>query len=207
MSSVIERSDACVWLEGVGWDVYLQLREVPESRNVRMTFDDGSLALMSPSKLHERIAELMGRFIAAWTEERSIAIQGCGTTTFQMKPRGLEPDKCYYIEHEQAVRHRDELDLSIDPPPDLVVEVDVTSPSHDRLPIYAAMGVPEVWRWRSEAIQFLVLEGEEYIDEEKSRGLPGFPRQTAERLLADRHRRNDTALVETFRAAIARERR
>jgi len=204
MSSVIERSDACVSLEGVSWDIYLRLREMPENRNVRMTYENGSLVLMSPSKLHERVAELIGRFVAAWTEQRSIRMPGCGTTTFQKRPKGLEPDKCYYIEHEEIVRERDDLDLAVDPPPDLVVEVDVTSSSRDRIPIYAELGVPEVWWWRDEVLRFLLLDNDEYVEREDSRSLPGFPRAIAETLLAQRRNSDDTTLVEQFRAENAR---
>jgi Uma2 family endonuclease len=121
--SIREHDDACVWLSGVSWDDYVRLRGIPESRNVRMTYDEGSLELMSPSKLHERIAELLGRLIAAWTEESTVPVQGCGTMTFQREDRqkGLEPDKCYYVQHLPDVRNREELDLTIDPPPDLVI--------------------------------------------------------------------------------------
>ena len=201
MSSAIQRADACVSLEGVSWEIYLRLRQLPENRNVRMTYDNGSLELMSPSKLHARIAELIGRFIASWTEDRSIPIQGCGTTTFHRQPKGLEPDKCYYVQHEQTTRHRDELDLSVDPPPDLVVEVDVTSPSRDRMPIYAALGVPEVWSWRDEVLRFLLLEEDGYVEHHESRSLPGFPRKIAERLLMERLSHDDTSLVVRFRTA------
>lgn len=202
MSSLVESADPRVWLEGVSWEVYLYLRQLQENRNVRMTYDEGSLELMSPSKLHERIAELMGRMIAVWTEERGIRIQGCGAVTFQRQPKGLEPDRCYYIQNEKAVRRHDELDLERDPPPDLVVEIDVTSPSRSRLPIYAALGVPEVWWWRSEALKFFRLEGGEYLERENSGALPGFPRQAAEALLAERRECDDTALTQRFRQQV-----
>jgi Uma2 family endonuclease len=205
MASVLEGHDTCVWLSGIPWEDYVRLRNVPESRNVRMTYDGGVLALMSPSKLHERVAELLGRLILAWTEERGIPVQSCGTMTFQRADleQGLEPDKCYYVRHEAAVRAREELDLTVDPPPDLVVEVDVSSSSRDRLPLYERLGVPEVWLWRDDVLRLLVLdEKRRYVEADDSVALPGFPRPTAERLLAARREQDETALVREFREAI-----
>jgi Uma2 family endonuclease len=205
--SVSVRNDARVWLSGVAWDDYVRLRDIPESRNIRMTYDEGSLELMSPSKLHERIAELVGHLVFIWTLDREIPVQSCGTTTFQREDRqkGLEPDKCYYIQHEADVRDRDELDLAIDPPPDLVVEVDVTSPSRRRFPIYSQLGVPEVWLWRNETLQFFLLDDAgQYAATNDSTALPDFPRQLAERFLTQRREKDETTLLREFRQAIRR---
>lgn len=206
MSDVAERSDACIWLSGVAWPDYIRLREIPENRNVRMTYDDGNLELMAPSKLHERIAELLARLIGIWTEERAIPVQSCGSMTFRHEDlqRGLEPDKCFYVEHEAVVRHQEELDLARDPPPDLVVEVDVTSPSRDRLPLYASMGVREVWLWRDEILGFFTLQSTgDYAPVEVSAVLPGFPHAAAQQLLAERRQRDETTLLREFRRRVA----
>ena len=203
--SIDNRGDACVWLSGVAWEDYVRLRDIPESRNVRMTYDEGSLELMSPSKLHERIAELLGRFVAAWTEERGIAVQGCGATTFGREDlqKGLEPDKCYYIQHVEAVRDRDELDLAVDPPPDLVIEVDITSPSRHRFPVYARLGVPELWLWRNDQLRWFCLGDDgHYATADDSIALPGFPRRLAEQILVERRAEDDTSLTRDFRRAI-----
>src|SRR4029079_3790617 len=103
--------------------------------------------LMSPTLSHERLGYLIGRCIDAWTEEFQIPIRSCRSTTFRREDldRGLEPDNCYYIAHEASMRGKDEVDLTIDPAPDLAVEVDVHSSSLDRMSIYAALGVSEVW--------------------------------------------------------------
>ena len=203
--SVVAESSGRVWLWGVSWEDYVRLRAIPESRNVRMTYNEGSLELMSPSKMHERIGELLGRLVAAWTEERGIAVQGCGSTTFRREDlqKGLEPDKCYYLQHLDNVRDRDELDLALDPPPDLVIEVDVTSPSRHRFPIYAKLGVPEVWLWRKDTLRFFLLgDNRQYAESDEGVALPGFPRQLAEQLLAKARATDDTALLREFRQAI-----
>jgi|SRR6185312_8333746 len=194
-----------VRLSNISWDVYLALRNENEHRNLRLTYDRGFLEIMSPSKRHERVAYLLGRLIDVWTEARGLTVQACRTTTFQRKDldRALEPDNCYYIEHEPQVRNRDRLDLKIDPPPDLIVEVDLRSPSLDRLPIYAAMGAPEVWLWRREQILVYRLSGAEYEVREASQALPGFPIGQAAELLSRRLESDDNALVRTFRSLIS----
>jgi Uma2 family endonuclease len=194
-----------VRLSNVPWDVYQALRNEDENRNIRMTYVRGILEMMSPSKRHERVASILGRLIEAWTEAKGLGIQSCRATTFQRHDleTGLEPDNCYYIQHEPQVRDRDELDLAVDPPPDLAVEVDVSSSSLDRLPIYAAIGVPEVWRWRREQIQVYLLDGNHYRTFNASQTLAGFPIAQAAELLQRRLASDDNALVREFRTLIS----
>ena len=194
-----------VRLSNISWEVYESLRNEAENRNIRMTYVQGVLEMMSPSKRHERVASILGRLIEVWTEVRGLTIQSCRMTTFQRKERqsGLEPDNCYYIQHEPQVRNRDELDLAIDPPPDLAVEVDVSSSSLDRLPVYAAIGVPEIWRWRKERILVYRLAGDDYQPSDASQALAGFPINAAADLLRQRLSSDDNALVRKFRNLIS----
>ena len=133
-----------VCLHNVPWQTYEALRNEAENRNVRMTYDHGWLQLTCPSKLHERLGALLARLIEVWTEEAGIEVQNCRCVTLRRpeQQRGLEPDNCFYIEHEPQVRGRDELDLDYDPTPDLAVEIDLTSSSLSRMSIYASVGVP-----------------------------------------------------------------
>ena len=198
-----------VVLADVDWQTYARLRDVPGNRNLRMTYDRGVLEIVSPSKLHERITELLGRLILAWTEVHDIPVQSCGSMTCrgEWHRRGLEPDKCYYVQHESAVREREEIDLAIDPPPDLAVEVDVSHLSTDRLPIYAALRVAEVWRWAAGALELLVLdESGRYVSARESQALPGFPIDEAARVLERRHAADETSLARAFRRRIQRGR-
>jgi Uma2 family endonuclease len=191
-------------LHAIPWEMYCQLRSEPANSHVRMTFDRGRLEMMSPSKLHERIASLLTQMIVVWTEEKKIGRQSCGTVTFQREDliRGLEPDQCFYIQNEAAVRGRDELDLEQDPPPDLVIEVDLTSPSRARLPLYQALGVPEVWVWRGDLLAVHVLDAGRYEVRSVSEALPGFPIPTAVELLRDRHAVDETELILRFREVV-----
>jgi Uma2 family endonuclease len=190
-----------VVLHNATWQTYINLRDSDENYRVRMTYDQGDLEIMSPSNPHERLAYLIGRFIDIWTLEKRIPIQSGRSTTFRRKDlrRGLEPDNCYYIEHEADVRSREEIDLTIDPPPDLAIEVDVTSKSIDRLPIYAALGVPEIWRWCAEKLHVLRLNSkEQYTEVAASQALRGFPVTRMVELIKLRTSSNETTLLRRF---------
>lgn len=194
-----------VRLSNVSWDAFAGLRNQLEHRRLRMTYDRGLLEIASPSLRRERVAHLLGRLIDAWTEERGLEVQGCRTTTLERNDleRSLEPDNCYYLEHELQVRGRDELDLAIDPPPDLAVEVDASTSTLDRLPVYEAIGVPEVWRWRQERIEVYRLTGDGYQPSDASQTLVGFPITAAAELLRERLSSDDNALVRKFRNLIS----
>lgn len=201
MSTNITTREPPVRLRKATWDEYVKLRDDDEFRHTRMTYDRGDLELRSPSKLHERIGYLIGRSIDVFTRKRRIAIQSCLTTTFRRVEllRGLEPDNCYYIQNEPVVRSRDEADLSIDPPPDLAIEVDVTRRSIERLAIYAALGVPEVWRWHDDRLQILILRRSgKYAPASKSVSLPGFPLQRLIEMIDQRTLHDETTLMRKF---------
>jgi len=193
-------------LDDIDWETYETLRAVDANRNIRMTYDRGGLFLMSPSKLHERVAELLAQLVMVWTEVWEIPRQSVGSTTIkkEMLKRGFEPDKCFYIQHEAEVRGLDEFDADRDPPPDLSIEVDVTSISAARMPIYAAFGIPEVWRWYDERIVVYVLAGGEYHQVDESACLPGFPFDEAARTLTSRLDYDETTLVREFRDFVER---
>jgi Uma2 family endonuclease len=198
-----------VLLRDVSWHTYGLLRDADENYHLRMTYDRGVLEIMSPSRKHERIAYLLGRMIDQWTMAHDIDLQAGRNTTFRREDlqRGLEPDNCYWISHELAVRDKEELDLNIDPPPDLAIEVDITQSSLWKLPIYATLGVPEVWRWRGGQLEVLRLDRQrEYQPRKSSLELPRFPLRLAGEILADCERLSDTAVVRKFLQAIQAKR-
>lgn len=197
-----DSSFGSVVLYGVSWETYVALRDADDNNHLRMTYDRGRLELMSPrSRRHERPHELLGRMVQEWTVARNIPILTGGETTLRREDlaRGAEPDQSFHIASEAAVRAVDDLRLEDHPPPDLVIEADVTSPSIPKLPIFAAFGVPEVWRWENESLHVLRLESGEYIERSESGALPGFPFDEARRLLAGRHAADETALIRGFR--------
>lgn len=139
-------------LEGVSWAYYEQTLAELGGQRVRVTYDRGKMEFMSPSMRHERVKTIIGRLIEIYALEMDIRILPVGSVTCRRKDldRGLEPDECYYVLHSPA--NVDELDLATDPPPDLAIEVDITSWSIDRQPIYGALGVPEIWRFDGQAM-------------------------------------------------------
>lgn len=147
-------------LYGIPWSMYEQLLRVfEEKRRLRITYDRGALEIMTLSLKHERSKHLLGQLIVILAVEVVVAIAGFGSMTFKRrrKQRGLEPDECYWIRNEALMRDKDAYDVDSDPPPDLVLEIDIFASSLKRMAIYAALKVLEVWRWDGEKLQVHVL--------------------------------------------------
>jgi Uma2 family endonuclease len=136
-------------LPDVRWDSYVAIGALLADRPcLRMTYDRGALEFMTTSTEHEIYKKRLGRLIETLAEECNLRIASAGNMTFQNREleRGLEPDDCYWIAHEENMRARLDWDPTRDPPPDLVVEIEISRSALDRMSIYAALGVPEVWR-------------------------------------------------------------
>src|SRR5208283_2221267 len=149
-------------LHGIDWGMYTRLLRVLQGR--RLTYDRGTLEIMSPLWEHEGPAYLLGCFIDALTDELNLPRRGGRSVTLRRrrKQRGLESDNCYWLANAPRLQGKVHLDLRIDPPPDLAIEVDVTHSSINRMSIYAALGVPEVWRLVAGSLTFLILEAGAY---------------------------------------------
>ncbi len=134
-------------LYGVAWGNYLKLLDATPNLYLRHTYDRGTLELMSPRKEHDWLGKLLARMIEAFALAADLPIQSIGSTTIRAAKggRGLQPDQAYYLAHESVVRGKDTYDPKKDPPPDLAIEVDVTNTSLPRLPVFARVGVPELW--------------------------------------------------------------
>jgi Uma2 family endonuclease len=143
------------------------------------------LEVMSPSSEHESISYYLGLLVALFAEETGTDVYGVGSTTFRRTDaqRGFEPDACFYVQNEESIRGKSRIDLDVDPPPDLVIEVDITNPSLDKLPIYAQIGVSEVWRYDGDDLSFFTLDNEEFSEVEASIVLPPITARTASNLV------------------------
>lgn len=163
-----------VVLNDVSWALYQQLLKTVGEQNLRLTYDHGMLEIMSSLPEHEIAKKLIARLVEAMTEELSIRMNSLGSTTFKRKSllKGLEPDECYYIQNEQAIRGKKRLDLRRDPPPDLVVEVDLSYRTVDKRRIYAAMGTPEIWSYDTGKLEFLRLRRGRYQVRDTSLAFP-----------------------------------
>src|SRR5207244_4328204 len=160
MATVQHPAEQRLLLYGVSWQEYGRtLRALAERPSLRLTYDRGTLELMTLSLEHESIVRFFNLLILALTLELGLPLKGGGSTTFRRRRRrrGLEPDECYWIANEPLVRGKDKIDLRRDPPPDLALEVDISYSTLDRMAIYAALRVPEVWRYDGAVVSFHVL--------------------------------------------------
>ena len=156
-----------VVLHNVSWQTYQALlADMGEHRATRLAYDHGILEIKMPSKLHELINRLLERIITTLTEELGMNVLPLGSTTFNRQAQAVEPDSCFYIQNSDRVNL--ESNEPLDLPPDLVVEVDITSSLRSRLNIYKIMGVPEIWRYNRQGFAILQLREGEYVECESS---------------------------------------
>ena len=184
MAAVIRPVDQPVLMDGVSWQTYeALLADGGDHRRTRMAFDQGVLEIVTPSYEHEHVENIVTRVAEALMNARRQDYAPAGSTTFRSRgiERGFEPDASYYVEHAAQVRGLTRIDLETDPPPDLVIEIDVTHASMDKLPIYASLGIPEVWRHQGVSLQMYRLAGSSYVEIHDSTVIPGL---SAERLTA-----------------------
>ncbi|MGB3691564.1 MAG: Uma2 family endonuclease [Spirulinaceae cyanobacterium] len=151
------------------------LQELGEHRNSRIAYDQGKLEIMTPLPEHEVNKVFVGDFIKVLLEELDIEFYPLGSTTFknELMQQGIEPDDCFYIENEAAIRGKNRLDLTIDPPPDLALEIDITSRTHPQ--IYEALGVGELWRFEQGKLKIYQLQKGGYVETVFSPHFPDFP--------------------------------
>jgi Uma2 family endonuclease len=168
-------------LNNVSWETYEKLLDAfGEHRAVRLHYDEGMLEFMVPLEAHENPNEVMGAFITTLVIESGLNMKSMASTTLKRSvlQKGAEPDKCYYIQNEALVRGKT-VDLEQDPPPDLVVEIDITHADIDKNQLYAKLGVPEFWRYNGRVLTIYQLRQGEYQEVEFS---PTFPWVAKKRL-------------------------
>jgi Uma2 family endonuclease len=188
-----EEVDHQVVLHGLSWTDYERLLAIRgQSAGVRMTYLEGELELVSPSRKHEGITTTIGRLIEAYAEERGIDLNGFGSWTIRSRPkeRGVEPDKCYILGDPGEKRK-----------PDLAIEVEWTRGLVDKLEVYRGLGVGELWVWRRGRIEVHVLRRARYERAEKSALLPQLDLQALGKYLAYP---SQTQAVRAFRASLRR---
>ncbi len=205
MTLLANPTERRIVLERVSWRLYQTMLAEIGDGNVRLTFDTGRLEIMSPSPLHERVKTALARLIEVYADEMNITIEGLGSTTFRSEQlqKGLEPDECYYIAHTAQVAGKDELDLSIDPPPDLAIEVDISPEAVQRAPIYAALGVPEIWQYDGRTLLCLRRTSDgSYSPSDQSLALPQLDVASLSQLLQLALEKGQSTAVREFRARL-----
>jgi Uma2 family endonuclease len=190
-------------LYNISWQTFeALLQDTGEDRGSRFAYDCGTLEIMTPLFEHENPKSNFGNFIVALAEELGLEIKSAGSTTLKRKivKRGIEPDNCYYIQNEPAVRGRQELDLETAPPPDLAIEIDITSSSVNKFGIYSALSVPELWRYNGRVLKFYQLVEGEYVECEFSIAFPLISVTDMSRFIEQSKTSGEIALLKSFRA-------
>ena len=181
MTTLALATEARVILEGVRWQTYAGLlADLGAHRKARLAYDHGMLEIMTPYFAHEWLNRLLADIITALAFGRQLPIEQAGSATFRREDvkRGFEADSCFYFGDQAiALRGREQVDLHTDPPPALVVEIDLTHPSLDKFPIYAALGVTEVWRCDGQCVWFYQLGPQGYTPMDISVVLDGVTTQ------------------------------
>ncbi len=163
-------------VEDVNWQQFESiLAELGERRASRLSYSNGRLEIMVPLPEHEKAKEIIGDMVKILLETRQIAFESLGSTTLKNErmSQAVEPDTCFYIQNQAAVIGKNRLDMSVDPPPDLAIEIDLTS--RTQLDNYQILGVPELWRYARRGLQINVLQAEKYIESDVSPTFPNIP--------------------------------
>jgi len=167
-----------VILNNISWDTFERLlADIGDRRKTLFHYINGTLEIMSPLSLHEGSNRFIEALLGIFTDELEIDMRRLGSLLMKIPELklGAEPDSCYYIQNEPIIRGKEVIIVGQDPAPDLVLEVDITNPSDRRLPIYALLAVPEVWRYDGYSLEFLALENGAYQPIEKSLSFPDLP--------------------------------
>ncbi len=176
MTTILSRPEQRVILRNLSWETYERLLyEHGDGSSPRLTFDRGVLEIMSPSAEHERYNLRIADLIGILADEMNIEVEGLGASTFTREDleRGFEADSCFYVQNVERVRNKERVDLDMDPPPDLVIEIEITSPSINKLPVFAEFGVPEVWLYNGDRVAIFRLSHGQYEGGKESAVFPG----------------------------------
>ncbi|NMG08536.1 Uma2 family endonuclease [Brasilonema sp. UFV-L1] len=189
-------------LYDVSWEMYEQLLEIFAQRPTpRMTYYQGTLELITPLPEHERYGWTFGRLITILCEELGLEILGFKSTTWRSKPKaaGKEADECFYIQNEAVMRGKIKIDLKVDPPPDLALEIDVTHSSIDKMAVYTELKVPEVWRFANGQLTIHILTEVGYIESETSLAFGSFPVKELTQFIQLDSQKGENARMREFR--------
>ena len=177
-----------VLLHGVTWDTYVKLRDETDAAGQQLfiTYDNGEMEIMPPLPIHDRIKMVVHDLMMLSCAERKIDIVAMGSTTFRREAiaKGIEADSCYFIARAAAAREA-QFDVALGPVPDLAIEIDITRRSVPREPIYAALGVTELWRYRKRGLAFLQLQNSRYQPIDRSIAFPFLAAGDLERFISN----------------------
>ncbi len=203
MVSTFPQLEQRVKLSGISWNTYQLIKAEPDNRNLRLTYYQGILEIMAPSPEHEYYKKVIGRFVETLAEEFVVNLYPLGSTTLEREDlaSGSEPDECFYltVRKIQLVKGKKRIDLTQDPAPDLVVEVDITSRSKHREQVYTALQIPEIWRYDGQALTLLTLQDGAYTQTLNSLAFPKIEAKSIELFLKQAMEKDYLGLIDEFR--------
>lgn len=191
-----------ILLEGVTWVTYQALlKELGDHRASKLAYDQGLLEIIMPSDLHELINRILDAIVRALAEELNMRLRGYGSTTLDRDElaRGVEPDSCFYIQNVDRILGK-KLNMQTDPPPDLAIEVDITSSSRRRFGIYLTLKIPEVWCYTERSgVVIYQLQNEEYVECKFSSTFPIISGSVLTQFLQQTETEDDISVIRALR--------
>ncbi len=190
-------------LYSVDWEEYQRIADAFTGRHVRLTYSQGVLEFMTISPTHARLSALIAQIVAVLAKAAGLTRRSFADMTLRREDvkRAIEPDACFYLANEPLIRSKDELDFAVDPPPDLGIEIDISATSRRRMPIYAALRIPEVWRYSGDRLTFHRLADDgTYVVTDRSLSFPFVSSPDLNDVLARRNTTDEESLLESFRA-------
>ena len=175
MGTTLALPEQRMLLRGVAWETYERLlADHANASTPRFFFDRGALEIMSPSSEHEEQKQALTLLVEMLADGLGIDIRNLGSTTFRRSDleRGFEADVCFYVQNAEGMRGKTHIDPAVDPAPDLVIEIEISTPALNKLPVYADFGVPEVWRYDGKRLLILRLHGNSYVESAESQSFP-----------------------------------
>ncbi|MFO1433856.1 MAG: Uma2 family endonuclease [Candidatus Competibacteraceae bacterium] len=202
LNQILFQPGQTLLLKDIDWSTLESLlEELGDKRAARISYSGELLEIMTPLAIHESDKELIGDLVKIILEEMDLEFWALGSTTFKNAhmAQAVEPDQCFYITHEATVRNKERIDLTVDPPPDLAIEIDITARS--RFDNYEKLGVPEVWRYDGKKLEMNVLQDGRYGVVERSRLFPDLPlKEAIPTAIARSHEKGRNTAMRQFRA-------
>jgi Uma2 family endonuclease len=191
-------------IQDLQWDDCEAVLDALQHRRLRISYDCGRLDAMSPLTEHEIAGLIIDRMIYFYCDEFDIMLEGYRSSTWKRRSlgKGVEPGECYYVENAARIIGKRKVDLEIDPPPDFVVEIDITNSSLRKFPIYAALRVPEIWRYDRKTVHFHGLATGSFVETAQSRFLPGLTGQIMVETIKASVELGQTEALKSFRKQI-----
>jgi Uma2 family endonuclease len=176
LEKIVVKPGQQLLLQDISWSDFEEiLADLGEQRGSRISYSNGALEIMVPLPEHEKHKEIIGDLIKILLDHLEVDFESLASTTFKSESmnQALEADACFYIQNHQAVIGKDRLDLMIDPPPDLAIEIDITN--RTQFDNYLLLKVPELWRYSTKGLQIYLLQKQQYVESTTSPNFPNIP--------------------------------